>query len=121
MGSETAVNIFCPKLSRELIILQLNIHIIPSGRDSFLPLSERNERFIAGQLIAVAELGQKKKKSSVVFFFVPAVLGAHKARDCNRPVKCLQRGATEEEKQEIRQGEKEIRGKDGGTKAGGCY
>lgn len=119
MRSETTVNIFCPKLSRELIILQLNIHIIPSGRDSFLPLSERNERFIAGQLIAVAELGQNLKESSVSFF--SSSVGGRQGQGCNRPVKRLERAATEEEKQEIRQGEKEIRGKDGGTKAGGCY
>ena len=33
----------CPFLSRGLIKLQLNIHTVPSGRDSLLPLAERND------------------------------------------------------------------------------
>lgn len=61
MRRETTASIFYPELSRELIILQVNIHIIPSGHDSVLPLTERNERFLAGQLIALVELGQNLK------------------------------------------------------------
>lgn len=75
------MNILCPNLSRELIIMHLNIHMIPSGCNSFLPLSERNERFIADQLLALAELGQNLKESSILFFSPLVVLGADKAKD----------------------------------------
>lgn len=37
---------FWPKLSRELIIVRLNIRFIPNGHSSVPCLSERNERLI---------------------------------------------------------------------------
>lgn len=40
---------FCPKVSRELIILHVNVRFVPSGCNSLPSLSERNERFIVGQ------------------------------------------------------------------------
>lgn len=43
-------------------------------------LSERNERFIADKLLALAELGQNLKESSILFFFPLVVLGADKAK-----------------------------------------
>lgn len=40
---------FCPKVSRELIILHVSARFVPSGCSSLPSLSERNERFIVGQ------------------------------------------------------------------------
>lgn len=89
-------------------MLQLSIHIFPSGRDSFLPLSERNERFIADQLIALVERGPKFEGVLQPPPSSPSNVGGRRGQECNRPVKCLQRGATEE-----------IRKEERGMKAGG--
>lgn len=40
---------FRPKVSRELIILHVNVRFVPSGRGSFSSLSERNGGFIVGR------------------------------------------------------------------------
>lgn len=92
------LNIYWPHLSRELIILQLNIRTIPSGWDLFLPLSERNKRFIAGQLTALVKL---RENLNAYFFFLSLLcvffcrwIGGRQGQECNRPVKHLQRGAT---------------------------
>lgn len=116
------LNIYWPHLSRELIILQLNIRTIPSGWDLFLPLSERNKRFIAGQLTALVKL--RENLNAYFFFFLfyayffAVELGAGKAKNViDLSSISREEQPAEEEKQEIGQEEREIREK----RACECY
>lgn len=99
MGVISEVNVFCPKLCRELIIVHLNVHIIPSGCGLFLTLSKRNERFIVDQLFALVELGQNLKACSVCYLALRVVSGAEYAKDATDLP-----SVSREEKREMRRG-----------------
>lgn len=106
--SEPTVNIVCPKLSRELIKVHLNIRIIPSGCNSFLPLWKK-WKIYCRQATSLSGAGAKFEGVFYFVFFPPSSVRGRQGQACNRSAKCLQRGATEEERQEIRQGGEEER------------
>lgn len=86
----TQVNIFCLNLSRELIMLQLNIHIIPSGR-RLIPASPwKTWKIYCSPAHSLCKAWRS--------LFFPSGVRGRQGHGCNRPVKCLQSGATVEEK-----------------------
>lgn len=92
------MNNYCPKLCRELIILQPNIHIIPRGCDSFLVLSKKK--------LKIYRWPVEWRVTFVGVFcclFFQVSWGADEAKDVI-DLSRVSGGAIEEEKQEIRLG-----------------